>query len=118
MNFNQLGFAVYSIGLVASKLNMNQTDVYDRLKKSGILGGYLVKGYDALHTFSSDYIADDLIDYRKFLLDEIIGGLHSSLFCIYPNSRISTLNNLIYFCGIMMEPEEKLYVNKVFDFHY
>ena len=57
-------------------------------------------------------------DYRKFLLDEIIGGLHSSLFCIYPNSHISTLNNLIYFCGIMMEPGEKLYVNKVFDFHY
>ena len=38
MNFNQLDFAVYCIGLVASKLNMNQTDVYDRLKKSGILG--------------------------------------------------------------------------------
>ena len=65
MNFNQLDFAVYCIGLVASRLNMNQTDVYDRLKKSGILGVYIVKGYDALHTFSSDYIADDLIDYMK-----------------------------------------------------
>lgn len=44
MTFDQLDFAVYCIGLVASKLNMNQTDVYDRLKKSGILGGYIVKG--------------------------------------------------------------------------
>ena len=41
MNFNQLDFAVYCIGLVASKLNMSQTDIYDRLKKSGILGGLL-----------------------------------------------------------------------------
>ena len=57
-------------------------------------------------------------DYRKFLLDEIIGGQHSSLFSIYPNSHISTLNNLIYFCGIMMKPGDKLFVNKVFDFHY
>ena len=30
MNFNQLDFAVYCIGLVASKLNMNQTDVLSR----------------------------------------------------------------------------------------
>lgn len=65
MNFNQLDFAVYCIGLVASRLGMNQTDVYDRLKRSDILDGYIVKGYEPLHTFGSDYIADDLIDYMK-----------------------------------------------------
>lgn len=65
MNYNQLDFAVYCIGLLASKLGMNQTDVYDKLKKSDILNGYIVKGYDPLHTFSSEYIADDLIDYMK-----------------------------------------------------
>lgn len=65
MNFNQLDFAVYCIGLLASKLGMNQAEVYDRLKKSGILDGYIVKGYEPLHTFSSDYIADDLIGYMK-----------------------------------------------------
>lgn len=65
MTFNQLDFAVYCIGLLASKLGMNQTDVYDRLKKSDILDGYIIKGYEPLHTFGSDYIADDLIGYMK-----------------------------------------------------
>ncbi len=65
MDFNQLDFAVYCIGLLASRLGMSQTDVYDRLKRSGILNGYIIKGYESLHTFGSDYIADDLIDYMK-----------------------------------------------------
>lgn len=65
MNFDQLDFAVYCIGLLASRLGLNQTDVYDRLKNSGILDGYIVKGYESLHTFGGDYIADDLIDYMK-----------------------------------------------------
>lgn len=65
MNFNQLDFAVYCIGLLASKLGMDQTVVYDRLKKSNILDGYIIKGCEPLHTFGSDYIANDLIDYMK-----------------------------------------------------
>lgn len=65
MTFEQLDFAVYCIGLLSSKLGMNQTEVYDRLKRSGILDGYIIKGYDPLHTFSSDYIADDLISFMK-----------------------------------------------------
>lgn len=65
MNFNQLDFAVYCIGLLASKLGMNQTEVYDRLKKSGTLDGYIIKGYEPLHSFGSDYLVDDIIEYMK-----------------------------------------------------
>jgi hypothetical protein len=65
MTYDQLDFATYCIGLLSSKLKMNQRDVYDKLKSSGILNDYIVKAYDALHTFSSDYIADDLIEYMK-----------------------------------------------------
>lgn len=65
MNFNQLDFAVYCIGLLSSKLGIGQTDVYDRLKRFNILDGYIIKGYEPLHTFGSDYIADDLISYMK-----------------------------------------------------
>ncbi|MDD6378235.1 MAG: DUF3791 domain-containing protein [Prevotella sp.] len=65
MNFNQLDFAVYCIGLLSSKLGMSQTDVYDRLKRFNILDEYIIKGYEPLHTFGSDYIADDLISYMK-----------------------------------------------------
>lgn len=65
MTFDQLDFAVYCIGLLASKLGMNQTEVYDRLKKSDILDGYIVKGYEPLHTFGSKYLTDDLISYMQ-----------------------------------------------------
>lgn len=65
MTFNQLDFAVYCIGLLTSKLGLNQTEVYNRLKKSNILDGYIIKGYESLHTFDSEYIADDLISYMK-----------------------------------------------------
>lgn len=65
MTFNQLDFAVYCIGLLASKLKMSQTEVYDRLKRSAILDDYIIKGYEPLHTFGSEYIADDIISYMK-----------------------------------------------------
>ena len=65
MTYDQLDFATYCIGLLASKLEMNQREVYDKLKESNILEGYIVKAYNVLHTFSSDYIADDLIGYMK-----------------------------------------------------
>jgi hypothetical protein len=65
MTYDELDFATYCIGVLAAKLNKNQRDVYDMLKDSGILEGYIVKAYDVLHTFSSDYIANDLIGYLK-----------------------------------------------------
>lgn len=65
MSFDQLDFAVYCIGLLASKLGMSQTEVYDRLKRSGILDGYIIRGYEPLHTFGSDYIANDLIGFMR-----------------------------------------------------
>lgn len=65
MNFDQLDFAVFCIGLVASKLGMNQTEVYDRLKRSDILDGYIVKAYEPLHTFGSEYLCNDIIDFMK-----------------------------------------------------
>ena len=36
-----------------------------RLKVSGILNGYIIKGYDILHTFSKEYLMEDLIGYMK-----------------------------------------------------
>lgn len=65
MTYEQLDFATYCIGLLSMRLGMNQTEVYDKLKGSGILDSYIVGAYDVLHTFSSDYIADDLIGYMK-----------------------------------------------------
>ncbi len=47
------------------KLNLSRQETYNMLKASGILSGYIVKAYDVLHTFSSDYIADEIIDYMR-----------------------------------------------------
>ena len=65
MTYEQLDFTTYCVGLLACRLGMNQRDVYDKLKESDILDDYIVKAYDVLHTFSSDYIADDLLGYMK-----------------------------------------------------
>lgn len=65
MTFNQLDFATYCIGAVAERLGMNQTAVYDRLRDSGILSGYIIPAYKVLHTYSGAYLTNDLIEYMK-----------------------------------------------------
>lgn len=65
MNKETLEFATFCIGAVARKLRLSRRDVYDRLKRSGILDNYIVPSYDVLHTFSSSYIVDDLTDFMK-----------------------------------------------------
>lgn len=47
------------------RLSMPQPEVYHRLKISGILDDYIVKGYDVLHTFGREYLMSDLISYMK-----------------------------------------------------
>jgi len=40
-----------------------QKAIYIRLKSTGILDDYIVKGYDVLHTFGKEYLMEDLISY-------------------------------------------------------
>lgn len=65
MTLTQLDFATYCIGSLAEYLNMNQLTVYQKLKESGILTGYIIPAYDVLHTYSGQYIVDDLVSYMK-----------------------------------------------------
>jgi hypothetical protein len=60
-----LGFVTYCIISLARKLNLSQTDVYNRLRQSGILYDYIVPSYDVLHTFSTEYLMEDLVDFMK-----------------------------------------------------
>ena len=60
-----LEFVTYCIGKLSLLLHLSQQDVYRRLKRSGILYDYIVPSYDVLHTFSSRYLMEDLIDYMK-----------------------------------------------------
>lgn len=65
MDRKTLEFVTYCISKLAQKLKLSQGDVYDRLKRSGILYDYIVPSYDVLHTFSSRYLMEDLTDYMK-----------------------------------------------------
>lgn len=65
MTFEQLDFATFCIGNLAVKLNIPQREVYNQLKTSGILFDYIIKGYDVLHTFSKEYLMNDIISYMN-----------------------------------------------------
>ncbi|MDE7154081.1 MAG: DUF3791 domain-containing protein [Muribaculaceae bacterium] len=65
MNKDTLEFVTYCISKLAQQLKLSQHEVYERLYNSGILYDYIVPSYDVLHTFSSRYLMEDLIDYMK-----------------------------------------------------
>ena len=65
MDRKTLEFVTYCISKLSQRLKIPQSDVYDRLNRSGILYGYIVPSYDVLHTFSSRYLIDDITDYMR-----------------------------------------------------
>lgn len=67
MNINRdnILFVSYSIGNLARRLHLSQKEVYNKLKSSGILEGYMIPSYDVLHTFSKEYLMEDLTSYMK-----------------------------------------------------
>ncbi len=65
MNNDTLDFATYCIGNLSRRLGLSVKEVYKRLKTSGILAEYIIPSYDILHTFSKEYIMEDLTEYMK-----------------------------------------------------
>ena len=65
MSADQLDFVTYCIGNLSIRLQLPQRTVYMRLKDTGILDDYIVKGYDVLHTFGKDYLMNNLITYMQ-----------------------------------------------------
>lgn len=65
MTFDQLDFTTYCIGALSERLKLSQPTVFRMLKDSDILGSYIVPGYEVLHTYSPEYIADDLVSLMK-----------------------------------------------------
>lgn len=65
MDNETLEFVTYCISKLAQVLKMSQREVYRQLKQSGILYDYIVPSYDVLHTFSSRYLVEYLINYMK-----------------------------------------------------
>lgn len=65
MDKDSVDFVTYCIGNLSRRLGMNAREVYQRLKTSGILNGYIVPSYDVLHTFGKEYLMEDLTDYMR-----------------------------------------------------
>lgn len=65
MNSNNIDFVTYCIGNLSRRLGLTAGEVYQRLKQSGILTGYIVPSYDVLHTFGKEYLMEDLTDYMR-----------------------------------------------------
>lgn len=65
MNQKTLNFTIFCVGSVADYLKMNARDVYHKLQDSGIIADYIVPCYDVLHTFSREYIVEDLVSYMQ-----------------------------------------------------
>jgi hypothetical protein len=44
---------------------MSASQVYGALRSSGVLNDYIVPCYDVLHTFSKDYLVEELTEVLK-----------------------------------------------------
>jgi hypothetical protein len=65
MTENQLDFATFCIGNVALSLGIPQSKTYKMLKDSGILSDYIIRQYPTLHTFSRQYITNDITSLMR-----------------------------------------------------
>lgn len=62
MNQNILEFVTFAIGSVAERLRKSPAEIYLLFKQTNIIAGYLVPAYDVLHTFSRQYLVNDVLD--------------------------------------------------------
>ena len=62
MDYKILNFVIFCVGSVAENLKMSAKDIYRKMSQGGIISDYIVPCYDVLHTFSREYIVEDLID--------------------------------------------------------
>lgn len=65
MNSQSLNFTIFCIESLADHLKISARDVYHKLQSAGIISDYIVPCYDVLHTFSKEYIVEDLVEYMK-----------------------------------------------------
>lgn len=60
-----LEFVTFAIGSVAERLQKSPAEIYKLFKQSNVIMGYLVPAYDVLHTFSRQYLVDDVLDFME-----------------------------------------------------
>jgi hypothetical protein len=62
MKTEYLDFITFCVGSLADALHWSASRVYGTLRSSGLLTNYILPCYDVLHTFSKEYIVEDLTE--------------------------------------------------------
>lgn len=65
MTQEQVEFSTFCIGNVAREMGISQQESYLLLLRSGVLYDYIVKSYDVLHTYSRQYIVEDIVSLLR-----------------------------------------------------
>ena len=65
MDFKRLNFTIFCISNVALYLGTSARDIYHIMQGADIINGYIVPCYDVLHTFSKEYIVEDLVSFMQ-----------------------------------------------------
>ena len=65
MNYKVLNFTMFCISNVALALGRSLREVYHSMQDGNIIDGYIVPCYDVLHTFSKEYIVEDIISLMQ-----------------------------------------------------
>lgn len=58
----KLAFVASCVEGVARRLGIPYIDVYERMKRVDMIDKYIMSNYDVLHTESSEYLIDDVIE--------------------------------------------------------
>ena len=65
MKVEYLDFITFCVGSLAEALNKSASQIYNALRSSGVLEDYIIPCYDVLHTFSKDYLVEELTEVLK-----------------------------------------------------
>lgn len=65
MTKKQIDYVTCVIGALAQMTGKSCSFIYKRLQAAGIIKDYLAAAYDVLHTFSLEYVANDVVDLMK-----------------------------------------------------
>lgn len=65
MTKKQIDYITCVIGALSQMTGKSCSLVYKKLQSAGIIKDYLAAAYDVLHTFSLEYVAEDIIRLMK-----------------------------------------------------
>lgn len=72
---NELTFSTFIFYSLSNSWNTSPAEIYKVLNSTGILDGYIIEGYDVLHTLGKEYLVEDiteLVNDRGFHIENKI----------------------------------------------